>query len=67
MRFFFRGPRWDFSALLRVVPFILFLMTLFNGLSEGHLDRVSVFLLIAFGAASLGAWFVWSPRPHNGR
>ena len=67
MRRVFEGPKWDFWALLRVVPFILFLMTLFGTFAERHLDSRAVFWLVALGLASLGAWFVWAPKPHNGR
>ena len=67
MKVIFEGPRWKFSALLRVVPFILFLITVFGVLSGNNLDNRALLLLGVLAVASLGAWFILIPKSHNGR
>jgi hypothetical protein len=54
------------SAILRIVPFIGFLLVVFGTLLGDLPANLGIVLLCALGAASLAAWFVGVPNSNNG-
>jgi hypothetical protein len=61
-----RPPEWKFSAVLRVLPFIGFLITFIQTPPREGSGPLGFLLLATLGAASIAAWLVWSPNSENG-
>ena len=66
MRRRLRAPEWRLSPFVRILPFVAFLITIFQ-LSSDHYREgpIGVVLLATFAAASIAAWFVWSPKSNG--
>lgn len=66
MRKTLRLPVWHWSAVLRSVPFIAFLLVLSSVLSGQSRDGNGVWIVIALWLASVAAWWVRWPKSDNG-
>ena len=56
----------DLSAILRVVPFIGFLLIVMWLLSGDAPSTLGIVLLGILGPTSVGVWFIGSARSENG-
>ena len=66
MRHWLRPPEWRYSAILRVAPFIAFLVTFIQISAHENLGPFGFVLLASLAAASIAAWLVWTPNSGNG-
>lgn len=55
------------SAMLRILPFIGFLMAVLGTLFGDLPTNLGIVLLFTLGAASIAAWFVAIPNSDSGR
>jgi hypothetical protein len=62
-----RGPEWKVEALLRILPFVGFLIVVFGVVAGDYPALLGFILMGILGALSIAAWLVWSAGSRNGQ